>query len=360
MVAERDYHGTSLSKWIEGTGPEADVVVSSRVRLARNIKDLAFPHRMSDEQADSLLKTMETVAEELFITAEQCDDSAAKHPLVRLDQISANDRHIYVEKHLISPLLAERNHGRGVILNSDETVSIMINEEDHVRIQCILPGLQLQEAWDQATQVDDQMESVLDVAFDENVGYLTACPTNVGTGLRASVMMHLPGLVMTKRINRIINAISQLGLTVRGLYGEGTDAHGSFFQVSNQITLGQSEEEIISKLVGVTQQLIHQERSAREALYRNKGWALEDRLFRAYGILSHARLIDSQEAMRLLSDLRLGVQLGLFPELNNGLLTELMVLMRSAYLQKFAGRELDSADRDILRAELFREYLATG
>lgn len=360
----KEYHGTSLSKWMDGTGPEVDVVVSSRVRLARNLDGTPYPHQMSDEEAVNLLTSIEKATMGIFDAAELGDESEnseaqPNNPLVRLDQISSNERNIFVEKHLISPILAERNLGRGVVLNPDETVSIMVNEEDHLRIQCILPGLQLQPAWDQATQMDDKLESLLDIAFDEKLGYLTSCPTNVGTGLRASVMMHLPCLVMSRRINRIINTISQLGLTVRGLYGEGTEAHGSLFQVSNQITLGQTEEEIISKLAGVAQQLIIQERSAREAIYREKGWELEDRLFRAYGILTHARLIDSQEAMSLLSDLRLGVQLGLFPDLNNGVLTELMVLMRPAYLQKFAGRQLNTTDRDILRAELFRKYLVT-
>lgn len=346
-----------LSQWMNGVGPEAEVVVSSRIRLARNLQSLLFPHLMTEEQAKKTLESVENIANKVFRRLGCDSGQVGSNKMIRLEEIDTNERDILVEKHLISPMLAERVWSRGVLLNSDETVSVMINEEDHLRIQCILAGLQLRAAWDRANLVDDILDENLDIAFDETVGYLTACPTNVGTGLRASVMLHLPGLVMTKRINRVLNAIAQLGLTVRGLYGEGTEAHGNLFQVSNQITLGQSEEEIISKLEGVTQQLINQERSARSAVYKAKPWALEDRIYRAYGILTNARLIDSHEAMKLLSELRLGVYFKLFSDLDYRILTELMVLMRPAYLQKFAGRELLKADRDSLRAELFRKYL---
>src|SRR5690606_2870971 len=221
---------------------------------------------------------------------------------------------VLVEKHLISPALANESRCGALILDRTESVSIMVNEEDHLRIQCLYSGFQVKEAWDKASRIDDLFEEAVDYAFDETRGYLTSCPTNVGTGIRASVMMHLPALVMTKQINRILQAVTQVGLAVRGLYGEGSEALGNLFQISNQITLGQSEEEIIDNLHNVARQILEHEKAARQRLLAESRIRLEDRICRSYGTLRHAVVMDSKEAAQRLSDVRLGIDLGLIRE----------------------------------------------
>jgi protein arginine kinase len=268
------------------------------------------------------------------------------------------ERHVLVEKHLVSPDFLKGNPaGKAVVIRQDETVSIMVNEEDHLRIQCLMPGLALQECWELAGAVDDALEATLEYAFNEEFGYLSACPTNVGTGLRASVMMHLPGLAATGMIEEVIPGLSKLGLTVRGLYGEGTKAAGSFFQVSNQITLGRQEEEIINNLTALVRRLVSQEREARRRLHQEQRGALEDRVFRSYGVLQYARVLTSEEAMRSLSDLRLGLALKIIKRIPLSLVSELMVLSQPAFLIRLAGKELKPAERDVLRAQLIRERL---
>ena len=231
---------------------------------------------------------------------------------IKLSDLSELERRVLVEKHLISPNLANESRCGAVILSDNESVSIMINEEDHLRIQCLYPGFQIQEAWELASRIDDIFEEMADYAFDERRGYLTSCPTNVGTGIRASVMMHLPALVLSQQINRILSAVTQVGLAVRGIYGEGSEALGNLFQMSNQITFGQSEEEIIENLHSVARQIIEHESAARKRSLQNRSVRLEDRVNRSYGILSYAAIMDSKEAAQRLSDVRLGVDLGIF------------------------------------------------
>ena len=243
------------------------------------------------------------------------------------------------------------------MLRDDEVISIMVNEEDHFRIQCLLPGLQLEKAWQEASRYDDFLESQVDYAFHEEKGYLTACPTNVGTGLRASVMLYLPALVITQQINRILAAVNQVGLAVRGLYGEGTEITGNLLQISNQITLGQSEEEIWHNLYSVTRQLINQEKNAREHLLNEGREKLADRAGRAFGLLKYSRLIDSNEAMQLISDVRLGVDLGLITNVPVKVLNELLVLTRPGCLQYLKGRTLTAYERDLERAVQIQKYL---
>lgn len=348
----RDIINNALSKWMNGKGPEGDIVLSSRVRLARNLDGIPFPQRMSEEDGNKILAGVRLAVEKM-----NSEKKWSRLELTRLDELSANEREILVEKHLISPQHATKSRFGAVVLSDDESVSIMVNEEDHLRIQVILPGLKVMEAWQVANSLDDGLEQTLDLAYDEKRGYLTACPTNVGTGLRASVMMHLPGLVITKQIAGLVNAIGQFGLTVRGLYGEGTEAAGNIFQISNQITLGRSEEEIINNLLAVVKQIIQQERQAREKLHKEWGEQLKDKIWRSYGILRYAQTMTSQEAINLLSNVRLGVDLGILQGVESTVLNELMVLMRPAYLQKLAGKELSPMERDLRRALLIRDRL---
>lgn len=340
------------SKWLDASGPENDVIVSSRVRLARNIIGYPFPHLLGHENAEKILYAVQTA-----IQQEGLRESIGKLELCRMTELSPTERQILVEKHLISPDLLEQPEKRGVVLRDDEVISIMVNEEDHLRIQCLLPGLQLKECWELANAMDDGLEQILDFAFAEEQGYLTACPTNVGTGLRASVMLHLPALVMTQQIHSVLTTLSKLGLTVRGLYGEGTQATGNLFQVSNQVTLGLTEEEIIDNLVMVAMQLVTRERAARRSLYKEQQHQIEDRVWRAYGLLKFARSMASGDAMTLLSDLRLGVDLEILPDIPPGLIMELIVMTRPAFLNKLKGDELNGFQRDIYRATLIRERL---
>ncbi|GAB6178940.1 protein arginine kinase [Desulfotomaculum defluvii] len=340
------------SKWLEASGPENDVIISSRVRLARNLSGYPFPHLLGHDNADKIIYAVQSA-----IGQNAMQEEVGKLELSRMTELSPTERQILVEKHLISPDMLDKPEKRGVVLRDDEVISVMVNEEDHLRIQCLLPGLQLKECWDLANTVDDGFEQILDFAFSEEQGYLTSCPTNVGTGLRASIMLHLPALVMTQQINAILTTLSKLGLTVRGLYGEGTQATGNLFQVSNQVTLGLPEEEIIDSLITVALQLVTQERAARRALHQEQKSHIEDKVWRAYGLLKYARILTSNETMSLLSNLRLGVDLGILPNIPPGLIMELIIMSRPAFLSKLKGTDLNTYQRDTYRATLIRERL---
>ncbi|MCL6639143.1 MAG: protein arginine kinase [Firmicutes bacterium] len=339
------------SLWMDD-GPESGIVISSRVRVARNLKDIPFPHLLQKEKAEGVIHAVRHALDNpAMVTA------AGRLELCRMAELSPVERQILVDKHLISPVLLNDYQDKAVALREDEVVSIMVNEEDHLRIQCLLPGLQLSGAWETVDKVDDGLEKTLDYAFSEHYGYLTACPTNVGTGMRASVMLHLSGLVLTRQLNGVLAAIHKLGLTVRGLYGEGTEALGDLFQISNQITLGQQEEEIIANLTSITRQILAQERAARTALYKEKKEMVEDRVWRSYGIVTHARIISAEEIMKLISDLRLGLDLNILPPVPLRLLNELMVMTRPAFLIKLSGQDLSPYQCDLYRAGLLRDKL---
>ncbi|WP_235918331.1 protein arginine kinase [Paenibacillus lutrae] len=333
---------------MKGDGPDTDIVISSRVRIARNLKDYPYPMLATIQQSAEVLEQVSAVLQNEDLK------TISEFTLVPLHELNELERRILVEKHLISPNLATESRNGAVILNENESISIMVNEEDHLRIQCLCPGFQIKEAWDLANQLDDIFESHLDYGFDETRGYLTSCPTNVGTGIRASVMMHLPALVLTQQINRILSAVSQVGLTVRGLYGEGSEALGNLFQISNQITLGQSEEEIIDNLYSVARQIIEHERAARKQLMQESQIRITDRVMRSYGILTHASIIDSKEAAQRLSDVRLGIDLQVIEHVPTHTMNELLVMTQPGFLQQIAGTLLSPDDRDIRRAQIIR------
>ncbi|AWB46167.1 protein arginine kinase [Paenibacillus sp. CAA11] len=340
-----------LSDWMRSNGNESEIVISSRVRIARNILHHPFPMLATNQHLEEVLNQLREVLKD-----ERLKEYGTLHTIL-LSDLGELDKKVLVEKHLISPNLADDSRNGAVFISEDESLSIMVNEEDHLRIQCLYPGFQVQEAWERATAIDDIFEAHVDYAFDDKRGYLTSCPTNVGTGLRASVMMHLPALVLTKQINRILSAVSQVGLTVRGIYGEGSEAVGNLFQISNQITLGQSEEEIIDNLRSVVLQIIGHEKSARERLLAESRLRMTDRVMRSYGILSHAAIMDSKEAAQRLSDVRLGIDLGLIEGLSSQEMNELTVLTQPGFLQKrFSGR-MEAGERDMYRAKLIREKL---
>ncbi|MCL5038664.1 MAG: protein arginine kinase [Firmicutes bacterium] len=341
-----------LSRWLGSGAPDSDIILSSRIRLARNLEEFPFPLSMNQQQAEEVIKRVEQA-----LAAPEIHERFGLLALYRLDALSPLDRQVAVEKHLISPQHAAEGQGRAVAIKDDESISLMVNEEDHLRMQFLMAGLQLEKAWETANVFDDALEGRITYAFDPQRGYLTACPTNVGTGLRASVMAHLPALVMTNQAGPIFASITKLGMVVRGLFGEGSQAAGNIFQISNQITLGQSESEIITKLTGITRQIIGQERAAREILQREMHEQLEDRICRSYGILSNARIMSSEEAMRLWSDVRLGIDLEMVSGISPAVLNELLVAVRPNYLQKLSGKELNPFERDLRRAALIRGKL---
>ncbi len=344
------YLQESTAKWMKGEGPHHNIVLSSRIRLARNLKKIPFPRQAKDEQTKQIVTTVKE-------SLKRGETGLGKQDIVYMKDLNSIDKQVLVEKHLVSPMLAKEDRNSAAVLRDDEAVSIMLNEEDHVRIQCLFPGLQLENAFQLADQIDDLIEESADFAFDENLGYLTACPTNVGTGMRASVMLHLPGLSITGQTNRILSSLGQVGLAVRGLYGEESEVVGNIFQISNQITLGKSEQDIIQNLHGVTKQLVEQEEQARKRLKKEKELEIADTAGRAFGQLSYARFMSTREALDLLSKVRLGVDMGILEDVDATILDELMVLIRPGNLQKIAGKELNSRDRDVKRAEVVRERI---
>ncbi|MFC4304626.1 protein arginine kinase [Cohnella boryungensis] len=352
-MAKRKFVKQALSQWMTGEGPDSEVVVSSRVRVARNLRNMPFPIMAATEQSLSVMEQLLGVAESGRL------NGLGKIEHVRLSELTELEKLVLVEKHLISPNLANDSRNAALILGPNEDISVMINEEDHLRIQYLCSGFQVREAWDMASKVDDIFEEQVDYAFDEKHGYLTSCPTNVGTGIRASVMMHLPALVMTGQINRILSAVTQVGLAVRGIYGEGSEATGNLFQVSNQVTLGQSEQEIIENLFQVAHQIIEHEKSARSKLLTESRLRVEDRVRRSFGILSQALIMDSKEASQRLSDIRLGSHLGLLPEVDPLSMNELLVSTQPGFLQMTFGEAMSPEDRDKSRADLIRSRLAT-
>ncbi|MCK4417892.1 MAG: protein arginine kinase, partial [Candidatus Latescibacteria bacterium] len=265
---------------------------------------------------------------------------------------------ILVERHLISPALAEgKDQPQGILLDEQEVVSVMVNEEDHLRLQAIQSGLQLQEVWALVDGMDDEISRLLDYSFSEKLGYLTACPSNVGTGLRVSVLIHLPALVLTQEIEKVLRAIAQVGMTVRGFYGEGTEVLGNFFQISNQVTLGKSEEQIIKSLIKIVTEVIEYELKERQTLIKDASYQLEDKIWRALGILENARLLTTEEFMNLSSAARLGRSMELTSHPDFKTLNQLTVIVQPSHLQKLAGRYLESSERDIFRANIVRKRL---
>ncbi|WP_078551140.1 protein arginine kinase [Bacillus alkalicellulosilyticus] len=350
MSLER-FISDALSPWMKKNGPDSDIVLSSRIRLARNLKDNIFPLLATMEESEQVVNV---IGEKL---TQENNSAIGELELLHMDQMKTNEKKVLVEKHLISPQLANESKHGAVLLSEDESVSVMVNEEDHLRIQCLFSGFQLTNGLEFTNELDDWIEQKITYAFDEKHGYLTSCPTNVGTGLRASVMMHLPALVLTQQLTRILPAINQLGLVVRGIYGEGSEALGNLFQISNQITLGKSEQDIVEDLAGVVSQLIQKERAARDMLLQSSKLKVEDRVYRSYGILAYNRIIESKEAAQRLSDVRLGIDLGLIKGISGNILNELMILTQPGFLQQFAGETLSPEQRDERRAALIRERI---
>ncbi|MBI3407797.1 MAG: protein arginine kinase [Planctomycetes bacterium] len=336
-------------EWLRGNGPEADIVISSRIRLARNLSSYPFSNRGSAHQKAEIETSLRDRLTRL--------DFMPRLEYLMLPGLSSIDRQLLVERQLISRELANTEGPRGVAVCPQETVSIMINEEDHLRLQVMRSGFALDEAWQDIDRLDDQIEQRVNYAFSEEFGYLTACPTNVGTGMRSSVMLHLPALVLTKQIEKVFRALQKINLAVRGLYGEGSRASGDFYQISNQVTLGKSETTILTEIREVIPQIISYERQARSTLTRESRQALHDRVRRAYGTLKNAMMMTSEETMDLLSSVRLGVNLGLIEDVSIPTVNELFIHTQPAHLQKLMGAALDGEERNAARARYLSSRL---
>jgi protein arginine kinase len=339
-------------EWLRGTGPESDIVISSRIRLARNLAAFPFSNRASAYQKAEIEGLLRERIAKLELDP--------KLEYLNVPNLTPLDRQLLVERQLISRELAQSEGPRGVALAPRETVSLMVNEEDHLRLQVMRSGFALDEAWQDIDRVDDLLEQRVSYAFSEEFGYLTACPTNVGTGMRSSVMLHLPALDWTKQIEKVFRALQKINLAVRGLYGEGSRASGHFYQISNQVTLGKSETGILGEIRDVVPQIITYERQARNALMKESRQLLQDRVSRACGTLRSATMMTSEETMDLLSSVRLGVNLGLLEDVRIGTVNELFIHTQPAHLQKLMGALLDSEERNTARARYLRNRLHEG
>jgi protein arginine kinase len=335
---------------MKAQGTNNDIVLSSRIRLARNLKDVPFPDRLTEEKGKDIVKQVE----DAFYTSSHTEEAYKSKYLWMNDEWTNRS---YFEKHLISQKLLLNYKKAAFIVDKDEVVSLMINEEDHIRLQCITSGYNLEEAYDMANNMDNFLEEQLDYAFDEQLGYLAACPTNVGTGIRASVMLHLPALAMNSDMSKVLNAVTQVGMTIRGLFGEGSKGEGDLYQISNQITLGLSEEEIINNLKAVVNEIIDREQWSREQLLKKHRNELEDKILRAQGILRSAVLLNSKECLNLISDVRMGVEMGIIKDISMDTLNYLLVETQPATLQLISNAALSEKDRDFNRARLVRQKL---
>ncbi len=355
MAKELDQLLQHTSEWLRGVGPVSEIVVSSRIRLARNLEKIPFTTRATKQSQADVLRVVKDALPQVT--------SLNQATLFELGELDEVDRQFLVERHLISREHATHAEHHAVTVGHGEVISIMVNEEDHLRIQVMQSGLNLRDAWTIMDALDDELSAALPFAYSTDWGYLTCCLTNAGTGMRASVMMHLPALVITKQINKVLHAITKLGLTARGLYGEGTEAQGNFFQISNQVTLGRTEEELIENIERILKQVLDHEQTAREGLVANNRLQLEDRIWRAYGLLRYAQTITSNETLDLLSAVRLGVDLGMMTNgvlgkpLDRSAVNDLLIFSQPAHLQKLEGGKLSAKERDIKRATLVRKRL---
>lgn len=345
------------AKWMQDKGPDSDVVISSRIRLARNIDGFLFCNVADQSELTEIATIIEHGAAEI---AKYNQSLLHRAYVIDLEELDSLDCIFLMERHLISRDLAEKYIARKVIIDEKEIISIMINEEDHIRLQTIGSGLQLRNLWEVINAIDNELGRKISYSFSAELGFLTACPTNTGTGLRVSVMFHLPALATTKEGRRILNSIVNMGYAIRGMYGEGSQTTGAFYQISNEATLGQSEEDIIENMQSIALQILSKEREARQILLERNRIKLEDMVLRAYGTLINAKTISSLESLELLSWVSLGVSLGIISGINPTNVARLLVLTRPAHLQKIEEKKLDFATRDINRAEIIRKILKNG
>lgn len=336
-------------EWLKGAGSNSDIVISTRLRLARNLAQKPFPNKAKKKELFEILSLIHGAIERINLFKDSL--------FLKINELDNVDKQFLIERHLMSHEHAANPEGKALIVSREEVLSLMINEEDHIRLQVMQSGFNLDETWNIINAVDDALSQSLDFAYSINWGFLTACPTNTGTAMRGSVMLHLPALVMTKQINKVLAAIAKLSFASRGFYGEGTQASGNFYQISNQVSLGHSEQDVIQNIHGLIRQVIEQEEQARQAMLVQNRSLLEDKIFRAFGVLKSAHIISSQETIELLSMVRLGIDLQVVKDVDRKSINELFITIQPAHLQKIEGKKLSSSERDIKRADLIRQKL---
>ncbi len=340
--------------WYRTTGRDSDIVVSTRVRLARNLTQYPFPGRMDEHMQTALVNEVRSVLEQ----EQQQGHIGRDFSVINMNELSPVSRLALTEQHLISSEFENSQAMRALMLNDDQTISVMVNEEDHLRIQCIMSGLALDECYEAASRIDDRLDSAMGFAFSEKYGYLTQCPTNVGTGMRVSVMMNLTALFLSGKLTSVVKSLAKLGLTVRGMYGEGSLPYGNVYQISNQVTLGLSEQEILDKLETITQRLVENERATRAERVAQRRDEIQDYCYRSLGIMKAARVITSLETINLLNGVRYGVTTGLLPDIDFAVLNDIMVTSQKGNLMlRYENEELSEEERDVLRAEYVRGKL---
>ena len=339
----------TIPEWLKTDGPSSEIIISSRARLARNLKEIPYAHRAEEFKLAEIVGTVVDAAE---------DAGFKKSNFFINDELDDTQKEVFIERHLMSPSLAGKRGNRGVLVMNGELSSIMINEEDHIRLQTMRSGLNLMGAWEEADSIDDSLSKNIGFSYSSDYGFLTACPTNFGTGLRASILINLPALVLTKEIQRVIRSVGQLGLAVRGYHGEGSDVVGNLFQISNQTSLGKSEQEIIQSLNSVVNQVIDYEKKAADILLKEAKSQIEDKIWRSLGILKTVRVLSTHEFMNLNSAVRFGHFLGMLEKPGLNALNELMVLVQPGHIQSQKDTQISPADRDIIRAETVRQRYA--
>lgn len=336
-----------MSNWYLQSGKDSDVVISSRVRFARNLLEYNFPGRFVKDESKKVFEKLEEITPSLGYGLK----------FLKLDNIDDITKISLMEKHLISPDFAMNSRpNKAIIINDDENICIMINEEDHLRIQVFTAGFELENLVGLISEIDDKLSELVDYAYSEKFGYLTACPTNVGTAMRISIMCHLPALTITGNIGKVLRAVNNFGMNIRGIYGEGSESKGDVYQIFNNQSLGLSEKEIMKNVRAITEKIIEQERLARKNLTK-KPIDLEDRVYRAYGLLTNSRKLSSDECKQLLSDVKLGTDLGIIDEINDAKVKKLEIYTQPGNLQKYAGTQLNSFDRDIKRCEIIKQIV---
>lgn len=338
-----------MESWINSS--KEDVVISSRVRLARNIKEVPFPNKLDNENGIELSSSIQQAFNKVL-------KDKGEYKTYELRDISPNLARTFLEKHLISPNLIKNGTISSFIVDDDETFSLMINEEDHIRLQCITAGFDIRSAYNNADEVDSLLEQEIEYAFNEKLGYLTACPTNIGTAMRASVMIHLPAATFNNEIPKLLKGLNQVGMTLRGLYGEGSKGEGNIYQISNQVTLGVTDEDILTNLEAVAIQVVAEEKNIRKLYLDQYKYEVEDRIFRARALLENARVLTLKEALGLLSSIRLGVEEGLIEDIDIKTVNKMLLFSQNASLQNHLDRELKERERNIERAKLMRSILS--
>lgn len=337
-----------MSNWYLQNGKDSDVLISTRVRLARNIQGFNFKNKCNKEERKQILEKIENIVPSLEYGLQ----------LLKLKDMDDLTKISLIEKHIISPEFANNNdENSAIIINNEENICIMVNEEDHLRIQVFAEGIAIEELMNFAIELDQKLEKLIPYAYNEKYGYLTACPTNVGTGVRISVMVHLPGLAKTDNLNKVLHIVNNFGMSVRGVYGEGSKSMGDIYQISNNQTIGITEQEIVKNMRAITEKVVEQERLARKYLGKDS-IRFEDKVYRALGILQNARLLTSNECIELLSDVKLGTDMGVIRELDDAKVKKLFLYTKPANLQKYYGKVMYENERDNKRTEVIRQIIS--